>query len=386
MNKKLLLTSIVALGFVCPVTAFAYCDTCETVEMNDFPADGILKENKRYLGGAGTVFLTDLDWNKEKFYAIAEYEPVSGPTNYLKPGTYLDAAGNVTDCNVEGYYCPGGDVTTGTGSVQGLSLCPTGYNKSDSASRGKYQCYKTCTTEDAVSAKTLIGKNYYGNVNTCEPSECSLGWHIEGGPDDDIRLGDDLLDLIGNDNGISRGYVTGGHSFFECTGTSSNCVASNNASDYDLSVDEGYQWAVDYGAGYIIRGKAGGPDTTCNCQATGYIDGGGHYYDIMSPWVRIGTDITDADECVIACAEYMADATNYDFRSTLIKATVSDEHTSCVANTIEVIWRGTTKADIDANDAGTVTYGGDIRTPVKADESQIPAGYRFKGWKFSSTE
>ena len=56
-----------------------------------------------------------------------------------------------------------------------------------------------------------------------------------------------------------------------------------------------------------------------------------------------------------------------------------------VGNTITVIWNGATQADIDANNAGTVTYGGDIRTPVRPDPSQIPIGKRFVGWTFRKT-
>ena len=53
-----------------------------------------------------------------------------------------------------------------------------------------------------------------------------------------------------------------------------------------------------------------------------------------------------------------------------------------VGNTITVIWNGATAEDVAANNAGTVTYGGDIRTPVRPDPSQIPVGKRFVGWTF----
>ena len=53
-----------------------------------------------------------------------------------------------------------------------------------------------------------------------------------------------------------------------------------------------------------------------------------------------------------------------------------------VGNTITVIWNGATAEDVAANNAGTITYGGDIRTPVRVDPSQIPVGKRFVGWVF----
>ena len=56
-----------------------------------------------------------------------------------------------------------------------------------------------------------------------------------------------------------------------------------------------------------------------------------------------------------------------------------------VGNTITVIWNGATAEDVAANNAGTVVYGGDIRTPVRPDPSQIPIGKRFVGWTFRKT-
>ena len=59
------------------------------------------------------------------------------------------------------------------------------------------------------------------------------------------------------------------------------------------------------------------------------------------------------------------------------------DNNACVANTITINWNGATAAAISANNAGTTTYGGDIRTPQSIDPSQVPAGKRFVGWKFS---
>ena len=54
-------------------------------------------------------------------------------------------------------------------------------------------------------------------------------------------------------------------------------------------------------------------------------------------------------------------------------ATVSD----CVPNIIHITWQGAELADVLANHAETCTYGGDLRTPVKA--IHIP-GMTFVGW------
>jgi hypothetical protein len=52
----------------------------------------------------------------------------------------------------------------------------------------------------------------------------------------------------------------------------------------------------------------------------------------------------------------------------------------CEANTITIHWSDAAQTDIDANNAGTATYGSDVRTPVKAATKK---GQTFKGWRFS---
>jgi len=50
---------------------------------------------------------------------------------------------------------------------------------------------------------------------------------------------------------------------------------------------------------------------------------------------------------------------------------------SCEPNIIQITWQGAELADVLANHAETCTYGGDVRTPVKA--IHIP-GMTFVGW------
>ena len=52
---------------------------------------------------------------------------------------------------------------------------------------------------------------------------------------------------------------------------------------------------------------------------------------------------------------------------------------TCVGNTITITWNGASQADIDANNAGSAVYGGNINTPRAA--TPIP-GKRFTGWTF----
>ena len=51
----------------------------------------------------------------------------------------------------------------------------------------------------------------------------------------------------------------------------------------------------------------------------------------------------------------------------------------CTPNTIIINWSGADTEDVLANNAGYCTYGGDIRTPVKA---QHKPGQTFVGWTF----
>ena len=53
----------------------------------------------------------------------------------------------------------------------------------------------------------------------------------------------------------------------------------------------------------------------------------------------------------------------------------------CTPNTINITWDNANTADITANNAGTVTYGGDIRTPRKAQHIN---GKIFTGWTFNT--
>ena len=57
----------------------------------------------------------------------------------------------------------------------------------------------------------------------------------------------------------------------------------------------------------------------------------------------------------------------------------ANDSTVCDPNVITITWVGADAADVAANNAGTMTYGGDIRTPVKAQHQK---GKVFIGWRF----
>ena len=124
----------------------------------------------------------------------------------------------------------------------------------------------------------------------------------------------------------------------------------------------------------------------CWCQMTGYKPTDGEQSSVAAaPWV-FNYDYGSADECASACAYRcgLSLRSGIDFarvfRSALFGSRGALAASTCEANEISITWTDATPDDIAANNAGMCTYGGDIRTPVKA--ATIP-GKTFKGWKFS---
>lgn len=134
----------------------------------------------------------------------------------------------------------------------------------------------------------------------------------------------------------------------------------------------------------------------CYCQITGFQPASDEFgYDISravavesAPWVYAqGNPVAQADgcasECTSACRTILA--TPYEFmykiqRDALFGARDFVDGGTCDANEITIKWTDATDEDIAANNAGMCTYGGDIRTPVRA---ATKPGKTFVGWKFS---
>ena len=123
----------------------------------------------------------------------------------------------------------------------------------------------------------------------------------------------------------------------------------------------------------------------CYCRATSYAPGGADEISAVGdvPWVYNGS-YDDDEQCALHCAHHCAsslensnDSTARKTRFGAIRVTYVS---TCDANEIKINWTDATEEDIAANNAGMCTYGGDIRTPVRA--ATIP-GKTFVGWKFS---
>ena len=132
----------------------------------------------------------------------------------------------------------------------------------------------------------------------------------------------------------------------------------------------------------------------CYCQMTGFqsAQSGESGYDISkavavesAPWV-FHYDFGSADYCAGVCAGMCAKSLYLDgpayrvFRGAVYGALDFVAGGTCDANEITIKWTDATDEDIAANNAGMCTYGGDIRTPVRA---ATKPGKTFVGWKFS---
>ena len=107
-----------------------------------------------------------------------------------------------------------------------------------------------------------------------------------------------------------------------------------------------------------------------------------------APWV-FDYDIGSAADCAIDCAYACAYALHLDgtgnrvFRGAVFGSLGAAASGTCEANEIRITWTDAAEADVTANNAGVCTYGGDIRTPVRA---ATKPGKTFVGWKFDVTE
>ena len=147
---------------------------------------------------------------------------------------------------------------------------------------------------------------------------------------------------------------------------------------------------------YQLFGIAEGADysTTdsgqyCYCQMTDYMPAGGDKSKVMSaPWVFLG-DYGSADNCADDCARNCASYLHNDdtlyrvFRGAVFGSLGATAAGTCDANEIEITWTDADPADVSANNAGMCTFGGDIRTPVRA---ATKPGKTFKGWKFDNAK
>ena len=404
MKQKIFLTSALAMGFVAP--AFA-----EPTNTGTFPSDGYMEEDYTYTNAATSD-------NMDGVYsgtvnAVAEYDTID---YILSAGKYLPAdSETITTCPA-GSFCAGGDtVQYNQSSAQGIETCPSGFGSSADGSSSNTQCYRACdinnmgangSISSIAHATAISGNDYYGSgTDTCEPTACENGWHVKA-----AVTAPNLTSLIGVSE-AGNGYTSN-----RSTGANYD---SDNMSNTIIANDP-LAFAVDYGNKGIIKGhgrcstRAGASGTWggnpytynvidsnfvssltdetgtgeyCYCHLDSYTPVSGSAIALSTPWV-FADGMGDAGNCAVDCASYCAVNLQADssgvlaFRAAVFGA-IESSPAMCEANTITIHWDDASQTDIDANNAGTATYGSDVRTPVKAATKK---GKTFKGWRFSKPE
>ncbi|MBR2342198.1 MAG: hypothetical protein IKA73_01920 [Alphaproteobacteria bacterium] len=440
MKSKILLTSIVAIGFAAP--AFA------EVVNNPFPSDGYMQESQTYTNAAT---YDNMGVYEGTVTASAEY---TDDKYNIPAGSYLlaGAEGTATQCPV-GSYCTGlTDVTYNADAAQGIESCPAGYPNSAAGASASTQCYTACTVANAniAHATAVSGNDYNGGNDTCAATDCDPGYHVLSRigieertpliPVDYHESGDDYAYISADGGNTRQGSFGAGltanntwasHFEYGTVYGQASCQSTGDAGylymastfesvlDGSLSVEEfetelaklsgeakaaymadlvtgmrdGSKTEEDFLKGvFIIFGQDYNAnystDSTgqyCYCQMTGYTPVDGEKQSVVSaPWV-FNYDVGSADACASHCAYYCAspllyDGADYDvFRAAVFGSLGALVAGTCEANEISITWTDAANPD---EQTGMCTYDGDITTPTKANEKP---GKTFKGWKFVKT-
>ena len=404
MSQKIFLTSALAMGVIAP--AFA-----EPSNTGTFPNDGYMQEDYTYTNAATST-------NMDGVYsgtvnAVAEYDIID---YILSAGEYLPADSETKTTCPAGSFCPGisGNVQYNQNLAQGIQTCPTGYASSAAGASSDTECYRQCSGNVTIAHATAVtGNDYYGSgTDTCEPTACENGWHVKA-----AVTAPNLTSLIGvSEDG--DGFTTN-----DSTGDEYD---SDNMSNTIIENDP-MAFAVDYGTKGIIKGHGRcstrpaaenpwdedandgegtynvisgnfvssltdetGTGQYCYCQLDSYAPVSGSAIALSAPWVfrdDFGGAGDCASDCAYRCARDMrkSGSSSLAFRAAVLGSVTGGGSgtATCEANTITINWSDADANDISANNAGTATYGSDVRTPVKAATKK---GQTFRGWRFSAPE
>ncbi len=294
-------------------------------------------------------------------------------------------------------------VSSGTATTTAnYANCPASYPNSDEGAESTDECYTACTVSDFPAGShiaSVTGKNYSGaNVtDTCAIASCDTGYHLNPGLN--------LTETIGvTEAGTAYGYINHDGTYTNGTGSTSQTTYGITAAD---------TFGVDYGSTKgRITGKAlcsrqvgdnnsyawTNPTTNatmtpefgtqgaqyCYCTIDSYTSYSGASQSVSAPWVfnhNYGSASTCASDCASGCVNNLyGGGSSLAFRAGVFNS-IPAGVASCDANEISITWADASAEDIAANDAGSVTYGGDIRTPKKAVHKP---GKIFTGWTFNT--
>ncbi len=390
------------MGFFAP--AFA-----EPSNTGTFPNDGYMQEDYTYTNAATADNMDSV--YEGNVNAIAEYTeiPYSAEEGFYLTGVDDNNDAITAECT-SGNFCPGVASTTyennafGDTGLQSCSTATSGaYTLSDAGASSSGQCYRTCDGHVSILHATgVTGNDYSDGTNTCVPTACENGYHPKAAVPN-------LTNIIGVSEEGS-GYTSNTSTGFE--------NYSENMSNTIIAKDP-MAFAVDYGTKGIIKGHGrcstqsgqevwnrstnSAQDPTiisnltdetgqegaryCYCQLDSYTPLNGSAIALPAPWVlRLAYD--NADICEDLCGRNCADTLKFGYSAPLafraaVLGAIESSPAMCEANVITINWSNADAADVTANNAGTATYGSDVRTPVKA---QTIKGKTFRGWRFSKPE
>ena len=433
MNKKLVLTGLIAIGFVCPAMA----DPSNT---GTFPLNGLMQQDYTYTNAATSENMDGV--YEGTILAEAQYSDAGGGANskvLVPKGWYLPAGADTPVLCPAGAFCTGlsNPVDPDENNAQGIRYCSTlsgGFTLSLPGAGSDTDCYKSCTASDVSHAMTVTGSNYYGGLTTCSADSCENGWKKGGSG---IRVKGYFWRVIGNADFTSGRLISSENDLkvvFQYKLEGYNYTWS----EYSYFSEDGFSfrdaWLVSsedlgsvIGIGLCdtkasarltkstgIAKKADG--TECWCKVFGYrkyindvnsFKSLQAYNDTMTdfgrqytPWVMTKSFPYDAEDreslaaaaesCSAECPSYCLqafmgneDVNRYDYRRAMLEDAAQYPMTECRANRITITWDGASADDISVNDAGYCEYGGNIRTPRAAQE--IP-GKIFKGWRFKKAQ
>gem|GEM_PF-6866932 len=447
MKSKILLTSIVAIGFAAP--AFA------EVVNNPFPSDGYMQESQTYTNAAT---YDNMGVYEGTVTASAEY---TDDKYNIPAGSYLlaGAEGTATQCPV-GSYCTGlTDVTYNADAAQGIESCPAGYPNSAAGASASTQCYTACTVANAniAHATAVSGNDYNGGTDTCAATACDNGYHVlnqigieertplipvdyhdsgdgyayvraDGATSSNGNLSVDGAGLTANNTWASHfeyGTVYGQASCQPATtptGTAPMYIAQNmeavmvgtmTIEDFKAGlIPLSNEAKAEYMAGVLEEVKAqtkteedlfaaifvvfGTDDASanystdstgqyCYCQMTGYTPVDGEKQSVVSaPWVFYDDD-GSADECASYCAYNCASGLQDDGAyGAVFRAAVFGSLGALAAGTCEANEISITWTDAANPDEQTGMCTYDGDITTPTKANEKP-GKTFKGWKFVKT-
>ena len=380
--KKIVLVSVGALLTAMPAMA------TPSHTSNSFPNDEYMLEDYTYTNQAtyANMGVYSGSVNVTADYTNNEYNVVAG--------TYLPAASEtVTTCPANS-FCPGltGPTYYDATNAQGATACSTlsgGYNSSAAGASAETDCYKACTTASVAHSTAVTGNDYYGaGTDTCSATTCENGWHLNPGvPDLNATIGSTarsgygyISNSYGGDTYNQSAYgLTEQGTFAVEYGDNKGIITGRSQCSSQSGTNNDYTWSNPTISSTLPNSSG----RYCYCTLDSYTPVGSETISLSIPWI-FRNDRNDNDNCGGLCAYYCADAlqgsrTNDLAFRTAVFDMVSPTQTTCAANVITINWTDVDPEYAGDNDEGTVTFGGDIRTPRAAVSKP---GKTFVGWKF----